>query len=184
LNSSEPVQALIRKVAVLGPECSGKTTLSIALAAHFGAPWVAEMARGYLERIGRAYKEPDLLLIAKAQLAEERAKSESHSNGPPRFLFCDTEMITIRIWSHEKYGRVVTALEQLVQQNNYDHYLLCRPDIPWEADPLRENPTDRGRLFHLYEAALIELGRPYTIIEGTPAQRLHRSVAAVLSGEH
>jgi NadR type nicotinamide-nucleotide adenylyltransferase len=184
LNGSEPAQALIRKVAVLGPECSGKTTLSKALAAHFGATWVAEVARGYLERTDGAYKEPDLLLIAKAQLAEERAMFEAHSIGPPSFLFCDTEMITIRIWSQEKYGRVDTALERLVQQNNYDHFLLCRPDIPWEADPLRENPTDRDRLFHLYEAALIELGRPYTIIEGTPEQRLHRSVAAVLSGEN
>lgn len=172
----------MRKIAVLGPECSGKTTLSSALAAHFGVPWVAEMARGYLERTGGSYTEKDLLLIAKAQLAEEQAMAEAVLDGPPRYLFCDTEMITIRIWSQEKYGRVDPLLERLVLDMDHDHYLLCRPDIPWEADPLRENPTDRDRLFQLYEAALIELGRPYRIIEGTQAQRMQRSIATVLSG--
>ena len=89
-------------------------------------------------------------------------------------------MLTVRIWSEEKFGRARPLLEQLARDVAYDHWLLCRPDIPWEPDPLRENPHDRDRLFAVYEDALRRLERPYTIIEGEREQRLAAARVAIV----
>ncbi|MCB9170418.1 MAG: ATP-binding protein [Flavobacteriales bacterium] len=166
---------MTRRIAITGPESSGKTTLARAVAAHYGAPWVPEFAREYLERIDRPYVEADLIAIAKGQLAAEEARADASDP----LLVCDTDMITLRIWSQEKYGRVAPELEQLMQGTHYDLALLCRPDIPWEYDPLRENPHDRDRLFEVYHETLIELQRPFVIIEGDRRDRLHRAVHAI-----
>ena len=88
-------------------------------------------------------------------------------------------LITIRIWSEEVFGHGHPLLKQLSTDVQYDHWLLCYPDIPWEADPLRENPTDRDRLFNVYEAMLTKLGKPYTIVEGERERRMERAVKVV-----
>jgi NadR type nicotinamide-nucleotide adenylyltransferase len=167
------------KVAIVGPECSGKSTLCEALAAHYGCVWVMEYARAHLEEHGPDYVEQDLLNIALGQvLAEGEAQKLAKEVGAD-LSFCDTDMITIRIWSEEVFGRSHALLKQLSTDVQYDHWLLCRPDIPWEADPLRENPHDRDRLFAVYEAMLNELGKPYTIVEGKRERRLAIAVEAV-----
>lgn len=163
------------RIAITGPESSGKTTLAKALAAHFGAPWVPEYAREYLEGLGRPYLEEDLLRIAEGQLAAERRIVGSASE----YVFCDTDLLVIRIWSQEKFGRVDPRLGAIMREVNYHRTLLCRPDLPWEPDPLRENPHDRDRLFTLYEEALKASGRSYTTVHGDPMERLHRAVHAI-----
>lgn len=165
----------MQRIAITGPESSGKTTLARALAAHFGLPWVPEFAREYLADLRRPYDEEDLLCIAEGQLeAEQRVAAER-----PSMLVCDTDLLVIRIWSQEKFGRVDSRLEELVDGTEYHHTLLCRPDLPWEPDPLRENPHDRDRLFGIYEQELNALGRTYAVIQGERTERLHRAVHAV-----
>ncbi len=88
-----------------------------------------------------------------------------------KLIICDTTLQTIKIWSLEKFKKYDDWF--LTQENNYTHYLLCDPSIPWEPDPLRENPTDRDRLFNLY---LKELeGLKVTIISGDKTERLNQS---------
>ncbi len=163
------------KIAIVGPESSGKTTLCQALAAHFAAPWVPEFAREYLEARGGRYAQAELLSIAEGQCAGEDLAMRL---GAP-LVICDTDMITIRIWSEEKFGGCDARLIALTENRHYDHWLLCRPDFPWEPDPLRENPHDRDRLFVVYEKMLNELGKPYTIIEGDRAQRMRQAKAII-----
>lgn len=156
------------KIAIVGPESSGKTTLAEALARRYGMPWVPEFARAYLEKQGGAYSREGLLPIALGQCATEDARATD----APAMLFCDTDMITIRIWSEEKFGACDARIVELTEQRHYDHWLLCRPDIPWEPDPLRENPHDRERLFAGYEHMLQRLNKPYTVIGGDRNDRL------------
>ncbi|MBL7981124.1 MAG: ATP-binding protein [Flavobacteriales bacterium] len=164
------------KIAIVGPESSGKSTLCAALAEHFQEKRVDEFARHYLEHLGRAYEERDLLVIARGQCAFEDDIPEQHDG----LLFCDTDMITIRIWSEEKYGHCAPELMALAEHRHYDHWLLCTPDIPWEPDPLRENPHDRDRLFDVYHTMLTHLAKPFTLITGSPDERLRTAVAAVM----
>lgn len=169
----------MHKVVVTGPECTGKSTLSEALAAHYGIPWVPEMARPYLDSLGRPYGEADLLSIAELQLRTEEERAKGKGGKPPRAIICDTDLITIRIWGEEKFGRSDPWIIEQTESRPYDLWLLCRPDIPWEFDPQRENPHDRDRLFAVYEEMLRTLGKRYAIIEGGMAARLASSRIAV-----
>lgn len=173
------------KIAVTGPESSGKTTLVEALAHHYGCAWTQEYARTYLAKNGPAYVEEDLLRIADGQRTLEVEAERSLMGAERQLLICDTDMLTVRIWSAEKFDQVHPLLERAVRDVRYDHLLLCRPDIPWEPDELRENPHDRDRLFKVYEEALRTLRRPCTIIEGDRQKRFGtaRSVIDVLLRE-
>ena len=168
----------MRKVVVTGAECSGKSTLSEDLAKHYRVPWVPEMAREYLDALDRPYDESDLLKIAELQLRAEEERA-ARDLSVPSLLVCDTDLITIRIWGEEKYGRSDPWIVQQTMDRPYDLWLLCRPESPWIYDPQRENPQDRGRLFAVYETTLKALGKPYVIIEGGREERLRRSIAAM-----
>jgi len=167
------------KIAIVGPESSGKTTLTEALAQHYGCLYTAEFARIYLADKGPGYVEEDLLHIAHGQLLKEREMQQLAHDRRNGLLVCDTDLLTIRIWSEEVYGRSAPELLTLSQHHHYDHWMLCRPDIPWEPDPLRENPHDRDRLFEVYEAMLKKLAKPYTILEGPLGDRLRKAIAAI-----
>ncbi|MBK8339575.1 MAG: AAA family ATPase [Flavobacteriales bacterium] len=92
---------------------------------------------------------------------------------------CDTDLITIRIWGEEKFGRSDPWIIEGTEKRPYDHWLLCAPDLPWEPDPQRENPRDRDRLFGVYERTLRALGKPYTIIAGDRDHRWRKAIATV-----
>mgnify|MGYP001469775613 CR=1 FL=1 len=145
------------KIIITGPESSGKTTLCEALSRHFKIPFSNEYARKYLNKIKKKYTEADLMKIAKGQL-------ESEEN----FAILDTDLITIKIWSDYKYGNcnnwILQKINKQKSQNRF--YFLCKPDIKWEKDQLRENPNDRMQLFEIYKKELEELNHNYYIIEG------------------
>lgn len=162
-------------IAVVGPESSGKTTLAADLAGALGCAWVPEHARAHLAAIGGAYAEEDLLHIARGQLQDEQRALEVH----PKYLVCDTDLVTVLIWAREKYGRCDPWIEHMARARTYAHRLLCAPDMPWEPDPLREAPHDRERLFEVYAATLRDLGAPYTVLRGSPADRLAFALALV-----
>lgn len=170
----------LKKIVITGPESSGKTTLARELAAYYGTVWVREMARSYLEvKAEPGYVEDDLLNIARLQLWTEDAFAAKVTSDDPPYLFCDTDLITIRIWGEEKYGRTDPWIVQQTQERHYDLWLLCMPDMPWEPDPLRENPNDRDRLFGVYERTLQQLGKSYVVMQGAHEQRMHAAKQAI-----
>jgi nicotinamide riboside kinase len=155
------------RIAVLGPESSGKTTLCEFLADTHGAVLVEEYAREYLDVTEKGYSSKDLICIA-----QEQFKRNSEVKGG--LVVCDTEMITIELWYSEKFSEAPKVILDLAQTQQFDHYLLCRPDFPWEEDPLRENPKDRDRLFSLYLEILEKGAKPYHILEGPHSERVQK----------
>ncbi len=95
------------------------------------------------------------------------------------FLFCDTEFIVYKIWCDDKFGKCHPWILDMIRSHTYDLYLLCNTDLPWEADPLRENPDDRDRLFKLYKQELEDRKLPYVIISGSGKVRLNNAIKAV-----
>ena len=79
----------MKKIVIIGPESTGKTTITQQLAAHFQCPMVEEYARWYIDQLDRPYYQQDLLEIARGQLINEDSFSESSSP----YLFCDTDCI-------------------------------------------------------------------------------------------
>lgn len=157
-------------IAFTGPECSGKTTLAKLCAERLGGLFVREYSREYLNDLSEKYTQGDLDKIAQGQ-ADLIKQARSTSN---ELIFADTEMIVMKIWSVEKYGEVSSTIKKLLDTQKLDLIVLCKPDIPYEEDPLRENPTDRERLFECYLSELHEQNTSFIIVKGTLDERLER----------
>ena len=165
----------MKKIVITGPESTGKTTLAVQLAETLHTVWVPEYARQYLDELGRPYTADDLPAIAEGQLWLE----ESICNTATDYLVCDTDLITLYIWSEVRFGQVHPYIKQQVMQRHYDFYLLCAPDFPWAPDPLREDPENREVLFERYRKMLELLGKPFQILQGGMEERLAGALEAV-----
>lgn len=155
------------RIEVTGPESSGKTTLARRLAEEFLTPWVREYARIYLEKFGPGYQYEDFNKIVEGQLLLEK---EAEVNANP-LIFFDTSMLVLKIWGMRKWAKVPEVVDQKLKVKDYHLYLLCYPDLPWEPDPLRENPHDREELFGEYETTLKNFQLDYRIIKGLGEER-------------
>ncbi len=153
----------VYKIAVTGPESSGKTTLCRALSGYFRTIWTPEYARYYLPLLGRKYSFADLTRIGKGQLQWQQ-RDAGRARG---ILFCDTDLITLKVWSDFRFGTTDPWILAQLRQNPYDLTLLCHPDIPWEADPLRENPHDREDLLLRFRRELQEWDIPFCEVSGS-----------------
>lgn len=150
----------MNKIIITGPESSGKTTLSKQISKYFKIPLVKEYARTYIQELNRKYTESDLIKIAHKQYELETKK-----NTP---LICDTDLITIKIWSEYRYKKCDNWILEKIksQQQENRTYFLCSPDIIWKQDPQRENPDNREELFTIYKKVLDSLKYNYYIIKG------------------
>ncbi|MBC7848641.1 MAG: ATP-binding protein [Chitinophagaceae bacterium] len=175
----------IIKIAVIGPESTGKSTLSAELAAHYKSAWCPEYARGYLLEHGMGYTYDDLLTIAKGQAASEdkcvsKATTEHHI-GDAYPLIIDTEMYVMKVWCEFVFNNCHLWILDQIAQRNYHLYLLCDTDLPWVKDELREYPDleNRAKLFAIYKDIMINQSVPWKIISGETGKRLQSAIAAV-----
>jgi NadR type nicotinamide-nucleotide adenylyltransferase len=165
----------IKRIAIIGPECTGKSELSKHLADYFHTTWVPEYARAYLDDLGRQYRQSDLVAIAKGQvqLEDEFAR---HAN---KILFCDTNLYVVKVWSNFKYGKTDQAILTEIEKRKYDLYLLTFVDLPWQADPLREHPDRRQELYSIYLQEMQNQPTPYVEIKGEGNFRKQTAIDAV-----
>ena len=167
----------LKRIVVIGPESTGKSTLCEQLAIHYHTGWVPEFAREYLTTHGTAYRYEDLLTIAKGQLAlEDRMAAEFHD-----LLFIDTDLYVMKVWSEFVFGKCDPWILEQITVRQYDGYLLCRTDLPWTADELREypDPVTREKLFHIYKDCLVNQNTPWFEIGGQAGERLGGAIEAV-----
>lgn len=161
------------KIAFTGPESSGKSSISKAVAKQLNGTWHAEYAREYLLERGGIYNFDDIEQIA---IEQERMR-EGEPNG---LSIHDTENTVLYIWSIFKYQKCSPVIETLLAQQKYAHYFLCSPkNIPWEDDPLREHPNQREELFRIYLNTLKERQFNYSILEGSQQERLEQAVKII-----
>lgn len=180
----QKIYSMVKKVAIIGPESTGKSTLSARLAQHYNALWVPEYAREYLTAHGMNYTYESLLDIAKGQVAiEEKYLSEAGAaDGGNPLVFIDTEMYVMKVWSEFVFGKCHQWIIDRIAARSYDLYLLCNIDLPWSPDPLREypNPEPRKQLFRIYQDILINQSTPWATISGEdPDVRLQAAINAV-----
>ena len=164
------------RVVITGPESSGKTTLSMALSKHLKVPLVPEYSRIYLTELGeKAYGIKDLQAIAKGQLQAAQKAQPSGS----KLCIEDSDLLTLVIWCEEKFGRNPDSIQQAWDKHPAHLYLLCAPDMPWEADPLRESPEDRDRLYGLHRQRLVQRQLPFIEMSGSHASRMTTALEAL-----
>jgi nicotinamide riboside kinase len=193
----------LKKIVIIGPESTGKSSLCEALAGHYGTGWVPEYAREYLQEHGMDYGYPDLKTIARGQLALEdrmagdaaigraevgqapKAEGRPSPTGGRRrsdgLLFIDTDMYVMKVWSEYVFGRCDAWILDQIVSRKYDGYLLCRTDLPWVRDDLREYPDleSRERLFRIYRDCMVNQGTPWAEVGGVGEDRIAAGIAAV-----
>ncbi len=170
----------VKRVAVTGPESTGKSWLCRELALHYNTAYVPEYAREYIEGLQRDYLLEDILQIAKGQLERESRMADEIGRRQIRpLLFCDTELIVTKIWSLHKYKQCHPWILENIQSNNYDLFLLCDVDLPWEPDPQREHPELRRYFFDWYKSELESYGFSYCVVSGQWLDRLQNAIEAV-----
>jgi NadR type nicotinamide-nucleotide adenylyltransferase len=168
----------MKKVVIIGPESTGKSTLAEQLAAHYKTSWCAEYARQYLETNGPAYTYEDLLTIAKGQLALEDDTLAYANNG---LYFIDTNMYVMQVWCEYVFGKCHQYILDEINERRYDLYLFTNIDLPWVKDDLREYPDEgpRRELYCMYKEILTNQNTPWQEISGGYAERLQRGIDAV-----
>ena len=163
-----------RKLILIGPESTGKTTLSIYLAKLYNFDLITEYSRTYLSKTSNSYSYEDLKKIAIQQNQIEKG------NGSEKIIV-DTDLLTIKIWGDFKYGSCDPEIKKII--SSYDrkkrYYLLLKDDIKWEYDPLRESKNDRSEIFSLHKNLLEKKGFNYSIISGIGINRINNAIKIV-----
>lgn len=180
---------MLKKIVILGPESTGKSTLSAQLAQHYETMWCPEFAREYLLTNGINYDYDDLLTIAKGQLALEdeyamtleNQSEEMLESGEHLPLFIDTDMYVMKVWNEFVFGKCHRFVLDEIVKRHYDLYLLCNIDLPWIEDELREYPDieSRKKLYRIYKDILMNQTVPWVEISGSYEQRLQKAIIAV-----
>lgn len=169
-----------KKIVVIGPESTGKSTLCEQLAAHYGSIWVKEYAREYLLTNGTHYTFENLLDIAKGQLKlEDDAAAVLAERHTP--LIVDTDMYVMKVWCEFVFEKTHHWILNRLVERKYDLYLLCNIDLPWVKDELREYPDliSREKLYHHYKDAMINQNTPWVDISGNYEERLRKAIEAI-----
>jgi NadR type nicotinamide-nucleotide adenylyltransferase len=171
---------MLKKIVVIGPESTGKSTLCTQLAAHYKTQWCPEYAREYLLKHGMNYKYDDLLTIAKEQILLE----EKYSRLPTpdsRLLIIDTDMYVMKVWCEFVYQKCHRFILDQIVERKYDLYLLCKIDLPWIPDVLREYPDLERRvvLYQMYKDLMVNQSVPWVEIDGDYDERLRKAIIAV-----
>ena len=160
------------RIAITGPESSGKTTLAFALGKELNGAVFPEFARTYLETLDRDYSQIDLDKICEGHLAQFNQSEEN-------IQLVDTDFVVLKIWSEVKFGSVSQKISSAINSNYFNLHILCTPDIPWEYDPQREHPNQREELFDLYTKELIASNKNYVVVSGSLENRIEKSCEAI-----
>ena len=167
----------VHRVALVGAESTGKSTLAAALAAHYSTAWIEEYGRFVFEREGRTLTRAHHVEIAHGHIAlEDTAIREGRAH---RFLFSDTHPLTTLWWSYLLTRGADADLVRLADstRERYAVTLICGDDIEFEQDGWRSNTPARSvfQSFVLYD--LDRRGLPYTVLTGTLDERLAKATA-------
>ena len=165
----------ILKIAVVGPESTGKSTMSGYLAGHYHTVWVPEFARGYCEKLTAPPTWQDEINMFEGQVALEKEYLPKAN----KLLICDTTFITVKIWSDQIFGKSPQQVLDALPQYHYDLYLLLDIDLPWQDDPLRDFPDLREHFMEVWHKELKDLNANYIVISGTGPERYERAVQAI-----
>jgi NadR type nicotinamide-nucleotide adenylyltransferase len=177
-----------KKIVVIGPESTGKSTLCEKLAAHYNTIWVQEYAREYLLKNGTNYTFDNLLDVAKGQISNEQLaidnwqlnhKALLTTNHQP--LIIDTDMYVMKVWCEFVFNQCHHWILNRIVERKYDLYLLCNIDAPWVKDELREYPdlATREKLYHHYKDNMVNQNVPWVDISGGYEERLIKAIEAI-----
>lgn len=171
----------LKKIVILGPESTGKSTLCKALSIHYNTLWCEEYARTYLSEHGTKYNYDNLLTIAEGQIANENAATQKAKKENKSPIIIDTDMYVMKVWCEYVFNNCHPYILEQINERKYDAYLLCDIDLPWTPDEMREYPDEKPRqeLFTIYKELLINQNTPWSIVSGTGDARTQNAIQSI-----
>ncbi len=166
---------IVKKIAIVGPESTGKSTISQALAKHYQVAWVPEYARYYCAALTEECTLQDEINMFHGQVALEESIL---ANAETEFIICDTTFLTVKIWSDEFFGSTPSIVLDALRTRAYDFYVLLDIDLPWQEDPLRDFPHMREHFMTIWHKELKELQADYVVVSGIES-RLQNAITAI-----
>ncbi|QIH38660.1 DUF4301 family protein [Flavobacterium sp. Sr18] len=169
----------IIKIALFGPESTGKTTLARQLAEYYKTDWVPEFARDYLQEKWNSSQQictlDDMLPIAYGQTTLENERTLIAN----KYLFCDTNLMVTKVFSEVYYNHCDALIHQAACEHEYDLFFLTDIDVPWERDDLRDKAEGRKSIFTIFKQSLIDNNKPFITLSGDKDLRLKKAVAII-----
>jgi len=165
----------IKKIAIVGPESTGKSTIAAQLAEHYNTVWVPEYAREYCSKLTEPCTWQDEINMFRGQLDLENQLLGSAN----QLLICDTTFITVKIWSDYMFGKAPEEVLYELPRHPYDFYLLMDIDLPWTDDPLRDFPHLREYFMDVWHKELNDLNASYVVVSGSSDIRVNNAISAV-----
>lgn len=176
---------MLKKIVIIGPESTGKSTLCQQLSAHYKTHWIKEYAREYLLANGTDYSFKNLLDVAKGQIIKEDSGVQDLINNIDlidlKLIFIDTDMYVMKVWCEFVFDKCHHWILNTIAERKYDLYLLCNVDLPWVKDELREYPdlANREKLYHHYKDIMVNQQVPWIDINGNYEERLRKAIDGV-----
>lgn len=164
----------LQKIAIVGPESTGKSTMALHLAKTLKSICVPEYARYYCQHLDRNYTLQDEVNMFYGQIALEEALISTD----PKLMICDTTILTVKIWCDHLFKQTPREVTNEISNRKYDFYLLMDIDLPWQDDPLRDFPNEREYFLGIWKTELETLGAKYQVINGRGNDRLEKGVKA------
>jgi NadR type nicotinamide-nucleotide adenylyltransferase len=176
----------VKRIAIVGAESTGKTTLAQKLAGHYQTNWVPEYGREYcVEKWKRGYTDHwdtgEFFVIA----TEQARREDEAARAAKKILICDTDPFATSIWHRRYMNQPSPEVESLASRRKYDLYLLTGDEIPFEQDGLRDGEHIRHWMHQEFIKELTESARPWRLLSGPIEARLERAVQlidAVMAG--
>jgi len=165
----------VKRVVLTGSESTGKTELARRLAAHYGAPFVAEFVRQFAEEKHAPLEFTDHGPIARGQMALEDA---AIARGEP-LIVQDTDLLSTVVYCDHYYHRVPESILEEARRRRPDLYLLMDIDVPWIPDPARDRGDRREEMHALFERAVRKSGVRYELVRGSWEARYEQAVRAI-----
>lgn len=163
---------MLKRIAIIGPESTGKSWLAQKLATHYNTRMVDEYARSYFKNREFKYTAYNLVEIAKDQLKYENDIAKYCTD----LIFCDTDFIVLKIWSQVVFNFVPDWIENQVVNHTYSLYLLCNLDVDWEPDTLRNNSHNRQYIYNLFVKELERNNVNYRVVVDIDDNRLKNAI--------
>ena len=163
---------LITKVVFLGSECSGKSTITKALADKFNTAYMLEYGAEYWLK-----NQKDGILTPKQMvtIAQGHIKLEDsillQSN---EYCFVDTNALTTCMYAKDYHGYALPELETLADKcyRRYDLTFLCEIDIPYDDTWDRRGVENREMFQKKIIGDLINRKVPFIRLRGSLEKRI------------
>lgn len=163
----------VHRIALLGAECTGKTSLAIELARHLPALWLPEVLREFCEQRGRTPRAHEQRALLEAQLARETEGAQRALGQGLQWLVSDSTPLATALYSAELFDDFTLMGEAIEHQRRYTLTLVTAPDLPWVQDGIQRDGAQAREAFHArLLQTLGEHALEHLCVEGDPARRL------------